>query len=74
MRGQEKGGQSQAIGSYEDAKKNRFYDLCSRGDKETSHNIVTGMLNVFPIDVYSLLYPSATLSLATHLVGKKYLI
>ena len=62
MRGKVKGsGQSQASDSNKGQKKNRFSALCSRGEQETSPNMVTGMLKVFFIDVYALLDPGATL-------------
>ena len=62
MRGQYKGsGQTQASGSNEATNKNHFYALRSRGEQETSSDVVTGMLKVFSIDVYSLLDPDATL-------------
>ena len=45
--------------------------LCSRGEQETSPDVVTSMLKVFSIDVYALLYPGATLIFFTPLVTKK---
>ena len=63
---------SQASGSSDDPKKNRFYTLRSRGEQETSHDLVTGMLKVFSLDVYSLLDPGATLSFVTPLVAKTF--
>ena len=42
-------------------KKNHYYALSSRGKKESSPNVGTGMLQVFSIDVYALLNPSAML-------------
>ncbi|KAK4706804.1 hypothetical protein R3W88_033636 [Solanum pinnatisectum] len=42
-------------------KKNCFYALQSRGDQESSSDVVTGILQVFSIDVYALLDPGATL-------------
>ena len=33
------------------SKKNRFYDLRTRGEQETSPDVVTGMLKIFTIDV-----------------------
>ena len=58
LRGQDKGsGQSQSCGSNEAPKKNHFYALRSRGEQETSPDLVTGMFQVFSIDVYALLDP-----------------
>ena len=69
--GQDKGsGQTKASGSNEAPKKNRFYALRSKGEQETSPDVVTGMLKVFSIDVYALLYSGATLPLFTPLVAK----
>ena len=45
-------GKTQASGSNEASKKNRFYSLHSRGEQETSFDMVTGMLKVFSINVY----------------------
>ncbi|KAH0773630.1 hypothetical protein KY290_010767 [Solanum tuberosum] len=53
-------------------KKNRFYALQSRGDQESSPNVVIGILQVFSIDVYALLDPGATLSFVTPLVAMKF--
>ncbi|XP_069145474.1 uncharacterized protein [Solanum lycopersicum] len=64
--------QAQASGSSDDPKKNRFYTLRSRGEQETSPDLVTGMLKVFSPDVYSLLDPGATLSFVTPLVAKNF--
>ena len=47
-----------ASGSNDAPNKNRFYALRSRGEKDTSPYMVTGMLKVTCIDVYSLHYPS----------------
>ncbi|KAH0661387.1 hypothetical protein KY284_026318 [Solanum tuberosum] len=43
-------------------KQNHFYALQTRGEQESSPNVVTSMLKVFQLDVYALLDPSATLS------------
>ena len=51
--------------------KNFFYALGSRGEQETSPDVVIGMLNVFSINVYAFLDPSATLLFVTPLVYKK---
>ena len=65
-------GHSQASGSRDALKKNRFYTLRSRGEQKTSPDVVIGMLKIFSIDVYALLDPSATLSFVTPLVAKKF--
>ena len=41
-------------------KKNHFYALPSRGEQESSPDVVTSMLQVFCIDIYSLLELGAT--------------
>ena len=53
LKGQDKGrGQAQASGSNVDSpKKNHFYALHSRGEQESSHDVVTGKLQIFYIDV-----------------------
>ena len=53
-------------------KKICFYALRSRGEQETSLDVVTGMLKVFSIDVYTLFDPGATLFFVTLLVAKKF--
>ena len=75
VRGQDKvSGQDQASGSNKAPKKNYFYALRSRGEKETSLDMVTGMLKVFCIYVYALLDPGPTLSFVTPLIDKKFYI
>ena len=52
LKSQDKGsGQVQTSGSSDAPKKNRFYALRSRGEQESSPNVMTGMLNVFSLDV-----------------------
>ncbi|XP_015075453.1 uncharacterized protein LOC107019477 [Solanum pennellii] len=58
--------------SSEAPKRNRFYALKARGEQESSHNVVTGMLQAFSINVYALLDPGSTLSLVTPLVSWKF--
>ena len=65
-------GQAQASGSSDAPKKNRFYAFCSRGEQETSRDVVNGMLKIFTLDVYALLDPGATLSFVTPLAAKKF--
>ncbi|XP_049363665.1 uncharacterized protein LOC125828397 [Solanum verrucosum] len=54
------------------SKKNRCYALQTRGDQESSPNVVTGMLRGFKLDVYVLLDPGATLSFVTSYVSMKF--
>ena len=52
-------------------KRNYFYALRSRGKQEESRNVVTSQLQVFPIDVYDLLDPGATLLFVSPQLSKK---
>ena len=52
--------------------KNLFYTLQSLGDQERYPDVVTGMLQVFSINVYELLNLGATLSFLTLLVSIKF--
>ena len=62
VRVQRKGnGQTQVTCSNEAPKKNNFYALRSRGEQETSPDVVSGILKVFTIDFYVLLDLGATL-------------
>ena len=70
LKGQEKGSVQASCSSVENPKKNRFYALRSKGEQERSPDVVTGMLQVFFIDVYALLDLGATLSLVTPLVAR----
>ncbi len=73
VRGQDKGsGQAQVGGSNEAPKKNHFYALRFRSEQESSPNVVTNMLKVFSIDVYTLLDLYAILYFVTPLVFKKF--
>ena len=71
LNGQNKGS-GKTSGLNEALKKNHFYALRSRVKQETSPNVVTSMLKVFSIDVYSLIDPDATLSYDTPLVDKNF--
>uniref|UniRef100_M1DV13 Gag-pol polyprotein n=1 Tax=Solanum tuberosum TaxID=4113 RepID=M1DV13_SOLTU len=65
--------QNPPSGSNSDApKKNRFYALQSRGDQESSPDVMTGMLQVFSIDLYALLDSGDTLSFVTPFVAMKF--
>ena len=58
--------QAQTIApNLETPKKNHFYSLYFMGEQGGSLNLVTVMLQVFSIDVYTLLDPGATLSFVT---------
>ena len=72
MRGQYScSGQAQASCSNKAPKKNRFYVLRSRGEQETSPDVVSNMLKVFSIDLYTLLDLGVNFSFVTPLVAKK---
>ena len=51
-------------------KRNRFYALRSRGEKEGFPDLVIRMLHIISIVVYALLDPSDTLSFVTPVVDK----
>ncbi|KAH0689089.1 hypothetical protein KY289_016447 [Solanum tuberosum] len=55
-------------------KQNHFYVLQTRGDQESSLDVVTGMLKVFQLDVYALLDPDATLFFVTPYVAMKFYV
>ena len=66
-------GTGQASGSNVDApKKNHLYALCSKSEQKTSPYVVTGMLNVFSIDVYVLLDQGDTLLFDRTLESQKF--
>uniref|UniRef100_M1D8Y9 Gag-pol polyprotein n=1 Tax=Solanum tuberosum TaxID=4113 RepID=M1D8Y9_SOLTU len=54
------------------SKQNHFYALQTRGDQESSPDLVLGMLKVFHIDVYALFDPGATLSFVTPFVAMRF--
>lgn len=67
------GNQDTLIGSGLNApNQNRFYTLYTRGEQESSLDTVTGMLNVFWLDVYALLNPSNTFSFVTQYVPMRF--
>ena len=49
-----------------------FYALCFRGEQEEFLDVVTGILQVFFINIYALLYSDDTLSIVTSLVPNKF--
>ncbi|XP_015075521.1 uncharacterized protein LOC107019613 [Solanum pennellii] len=51
LKGKERGDQVQERGSSDGPKNNRFYALRSRGEQETSPDVVTDMFKDFTIDV-----------------------
>ncbi|WMV24599.1 hypothetical protein MTR67_017984 [Solanum verrucosum] len=53
-------------------KQNRLYALQTRGDQESSSDVVTGMLRVLHIDVYDLLDLGATLSFVTPYIAMRF--
>ncbi|KAH0712114.1 hypothetical protein KY289_008073 [Solanum tuberosum] len=53
-------------------KQNHFYALQTRGDQESSPDVVIGMLRFFQLDVYALLDHGATLSFVTQYVAMKF--
>ena len=73
VRRQGKGnGQTQPSGPNSKApKRNRFNALKARDEQENSPDIVTGIFQVFSINVYALLDLGATLSFVTPLVARK---
>ncbi|KAH0689164.1 hypothetical protein KY289_016522 [Solanum tuberosum] len=51
---------------------NRLYAIISRQNQENSPHVVTGMIQVFTFDVYTLLDPGASLSFVTLYVANKF--
>ena len=76
IRYKEKGNiQNQPSGpNSETPKINRSYELKARGEQESFPDVVTGMLEVLSVIVYAFLYPSATLSLVTPFLGRKFVV
>ena len=65
--------QAQASGSNLDApRKSNFYVLGSRYEHENSPNVVTGMLQVFSIDIYALTDLGGTLSFVTKFIARMF--
>ncbi|XP_069152797.1 uncharacterized protein [Solanum lycopersicum] len=58
----------QGVAAAEPPKRNRFYALKAREEKEKFADVVTGMLQVFSTSVYDLLDPGSTLSFVTPLL------
>ena len=65
-------GKAQTSGSSDVPMKNHFYSLYSRGDQETSPDMVTSMSKIFTLDLYGLLDPGDTLSFVTPIEAKKF--
>lgn len=53
-------------------KKNHFYALHSNKDQESSPDVVSGMLQLFFIDVYALLDPNDTFYFVTLCLDMKF--
>ena len=70
MKGQDRGSVKASCSNVDDLKKNCFYALRSRGEKETSSDEVTDMLKVVPINFYAILHMCVTLYVATPFVVK----
>ena len=67
------GNQAQASCFNSDSpKKNHFYALYCTGDQEDSPDVVTGMLQVFSVNVYALIHPSATFCFVNPLVSMEF--
>ena len=54
-KGQDKKSKQASSSNVDASKKNIFYALRSRGEQQSSPDVLTGMLQVFFINVYSLL-------------------
>ncbi|XP_049390732.1 uncharacterized protein LOC125855100 [Solanum stenotomum] len=54
------------------SKQNRFYALQTKGDQESSLDMVIGMLKVFQLVVYAFLDPGATLTFVTPYVAMRF--
>lgn len=74
MKVKDKGsGKSQPICSNVDStRKNYIYDLYSGGEQQSSPKVVTGILQVFSIDVYPLLDFGSRLSFVTPLIASRF--
>ena len=74
MKGQNKySGKTHASGSnVDDPKKNLFYALSLRSEQESSPDVMTSMLLVLSIVVYTLPDPGATLYFVTPLISRKF--
>ena len=73
LKSQDKGsGQAQASCFSDAWNKNNFYALRSRGEQETSPDVLIGMFKAFSFDVHALIDHDATLSFVTPLVAKKF--
>ena len=57
--------QGNSSGTGSGQRQNRLYALQARQDQEGSLDVVTGMLPVFDLDVYALLYLGDTFSFVT---------
>lgn len=69
--GKDKGSGKESGSDLDPPKKNHLYALRSRGELQSSPDVVTGILQVITINVYSLRDLGNTLSFVTPLVAKK---
>ena len=72
LKGQYKRSKQESGSNVDHPKKNYFYALRFRGKQESSPDVVTGILQVFSINVYNLLETGATLSFVTPLVASEF--
>ena len=72
IRGKRNGQAQPRYHSFEALKRNRFCALKTRGEKESSPDVVTGMLEVFSVNVYALHDEGANISFVTPLVDRKF--
>ena len=73
MKGKDKESGQESGSNIDVPRKNIFYSLPSRGEHESSPDMVTGMLQVFSLKIYTLIYLGATLSFNTSLVVRNFL-
>ena len=60
------------VSNVDPPKKNLFYVLRCRGEKESSLDVVIGILKVFSVDVYDFLDLGGTQSFVTTLISRKF--
>ena len=65
---------SQYEAAVEPPNRNKFYTLKGREEQEKSVDVVTGMLQVFSISFYALLYPGSTLSFVNPFLALTFMI
>ena len=72
MKGKDKGSGKASGSNVYVPKKNHIYAFHFWEEQENSPDVVTGMVQVFSIDVYALLYPGATQSFVTPLISRNF--